>query len=133
MSTAAPSLARAPAPLPSRCSIMAGPYKTPALALEGIAVYTNKVPSGSFRAPAGPMANFAVESQMDMIAKDLSIDPLEIRFRNIVKEGDLGPSVKSTGRSASKNALRRAAAADRVGRTAARSQAGARASPAAGG
>jgi len=72
--------------------IMVGPYKTPALALEGIAVYTNKVPSGSFRAPAGPMANFAVESQMDMIAKDLGIDPLEIRLRNIVKEGDLGPS-----------------------------------------
>jgi CO/xanthine dehydrogenase Mo-binding subunit len=72
--------------------IMAGPYKTAALALEGIAVYTNKVPSGSFRAPAGPMANFAVESQMDMIAKDLGIDPLEIRLRNIVGEGDLGPS-----------------------------------------
>jgi CO/xanthine dehydrogenase Mo-binding subunit len=91
--------------------IMAGPYKTPALALEGIAVYTNKVPSGSFRAPAGPMANFAVESQMDMIAKDLGIDPLEIRLRNIVKEGDLGPSGEVHRSVSIEECLRRAAAA----------------------
>jgi CO/xanthine dehydrogenase Mo-binding subunit len=89
--------------------IMAGPYKTPALALEGIAVYTNKVPSGSFRAPAGPMANFAVESQMDMIAKDLGIDPLEIRLRNIVKEGDLGPSGEIHKSVSIEECLRRAA------------------------
>lgn len=91
--------------------IMAGPYKTPALALEGIAVYTNKVPSGSFRAPAGPMANFAVESQMDMMAKDLGIDPLEIRLRNIVKEGDLGPSGEVHKSVSIEECLRRAAAA----------------------
>ena len=72
--------------------ILVGPYKTPAIDLEGIAVYTNKVPAGSFRAPAGPMANFAVESQMDIIADDLGIDPLELRLRNIVKDGDLGPA-----------------------------------------
>jgi CO/xanthine dehydrogenase Mo-binding subunit len=89
--------------------IMAGPYKTPALALEGIAVYTNKVPSGSFRAPAGPMANFAVESQMDIIAKDLSIDPLEIRLRNIVAEGDPGPSGEIHKSVSIEECLRRAA------------------------
>jgi CO/xanthine dehydrogenase Mo-binding subunit len=89
--------------------IMAGPYKTPALALEGIAVYTNKVPSGSFRAPAGPMANFAVESQMDMIAKDLGIDPLEIRLRNIVGEGDPGPSGEIHKSVSIEECLRRAA------------------------
>jgi CO/xanthine dehydrogenase Mo-binding subunit len=89
--------------------IIAGPYKTPALALEGIAVYTNKVPSGSFRAPAGPMANFAVESQMDMIAKDLGIDPLEIRLRNIVGEGDPGPSGEIHRSVSIEECLRRAA------------------------
>jgi CO/xanthine dehydrogenase Mo-binding subunit len=89
--------------------IMAGPYKTPALALEGIAVYTNKVPSGSFRAPAGPMANFAVESQMDIIARDLGIDPLEIRLRNIVREGDLGPSGEIHKSVSIEECLRRAA------------------------
>jgi CO/xanthine dehydrogenase Mo-binding subunit len=89
--------------------IMAGPYKTPVLALEGIAVYTNKVPSGSFRAPAGPMANFAVESQMDIIARDLGIDPLEIRLRNIVREGDLGPSGEIHKSVSIEECLRRAA------------------------
>jgi CO/xanthine dehydrogenase Mo-binding subunit len=89
--------------------IMAGPYKTPVLALEGIAVYTNKVPSGSFRAPAGPMANFAVESQMDIIARDLGIDPLEIRLRNIVREGDIGPSGEIHKSVSIEECLRRAA------------------------
>jgi CO/xanthine dehydrogenase Mo-binding subunit len=72
--------------------VLAGPYRTPNLRLESVAVYTNKVPSGSFRAPSGPMANFAVECQMDMIADDLGIDPLELRLRNVVHEGDLGPA-----------------------------------------
>jgi CO/xanthine dehydrogenase Mo-binding subunit len=72
--------------------VLVGPYRTPSLDLESISVYTNKVAAGSFRAPAGPMANFAVESQMDIIADDLGIDPLELRLRNVVKEGDQGPS-----------------------------------------
>jgi CO/xanthine dehydrogenase Mo-binding subunit len=72
--------------------VLVGPYRTPSLDLESVSVYTNKVAAGSFRAPAGPMANFAVESQMDIIADDLGIDPLELRLRNIVKEGDHGPS-----------------------------------------
>ena len=38
--------------------IVAGPYRTPNLLLEGFAVYTNKVPTGSFRATAGPMGEF---------------------------------------------------------------------------
>lgn len=41
--------------------IVAGPYRTPNLLLDGFAVYTNKLPTGSFRATAGPMGNFAVE------------------------------------------------------------------------
>jgi CO/xanthine dehydrogenase Mo-binding subunit len=72
--------------------IVAGPYRTPNLSLEGLAVYTNKVPTGSFRATAGPMGNFAVESQMDVIADDLGLDPLEFRLRNAVRAGDLGPA-----------------------------------------
>jgi CO/xanthine dehydrogenase Mo-binding subunit len=72
--------------------VLAGPYRTPHLAFEGIAVYTNKGPTGSFRAPAGPMANFAVESQIDMIADDLGIDPLDMRLSNAFREGDTGPA-----------------------------------------
>jgi len=49
--------------------VLAGPYKIPNLRLEGFAVYTNKTNCGSFRAPSGPQANFAVESQMDELAR----------------------------------------------------------------
>jgi len=72
--------------------VLAGPYKIPNLYLEGFAVYTNKTNCGSFRAPSGPQANFAVESQMDIIADALELDPLEFRLRNIVREGDEGPT-----------------------------------------
>jgi CO/xanthine dehydrogenase Mo-binding subunit len=72
--------------------MLAGPYRIPNLLLEGYAVYTNKTNFGSFRAPSGPQANFAVESQMDIIADALGIDPLELRLRNIVHEGEEGPT-----------------------------------------
>jgi CO/xanthine dehydrogenase Mo-binding subunit len=70
--------------------VLAGPYRIPNLHLEGLAVYTNKTNCGSFRAPSGPQANFAVESQMDIIADALGIDPLALRLKNIVREGDEG-------------------------------------------
>ncbi|MFQ5828311.1 MAG: xanthine dehydrogenase family protein molybdopterin-binding subunit [Candidatus Methylomirabilia bacterium] len=72
--------------------ILAGPYRIPNLFLEGYAVYTNKTNCGSFRAPSGPQANFAVESQMDIMADALGTDPLELRLKNIVREGDEGPT-----------------------------------------
>ena len=72
--------------------VLAGPYKIPNLSLEGLAVYTNKTNCGSFRAPSGPQSNFAVESQMDIIADALGLDPLEFRLKNIVREGDEGPT-----------------------------------------
>jgi CO/xanthine dehydrogenase Mo-binding subunit len=72
--------------------MLAGPYRIPNLLLEGYAVYTNKTNFGSFRAPSGPQANFAVESQMDIIADALGIDPLDFRLRNIVREGEEGPT-----------------------------------------
>ena len=72
--------------------MLAGPYRIPNLLLEGYAVYTNKTNFGSFRAPSGPQANFAVESQTDIIADALGIDPLDFRLRNIVREGEEGPT-----------------------------------------
>src|SRR5262249_30202897 len=72
--------------------VLAGPYKIPNLYLEGFAVYTNKTNCGSYRAPSGPQANFAVESQMDIMADALGLDPLELRLRRMVREGDEGPT-----------------------------------------
>jgi CO/xanthine dehydrogenase Mo-binding subunit len=89
--------------------VLAGPYRTPHLAFEGIAVYTNKGATGSFRAPAGPMANFAVESQIDLIADDLGIDPLEFRLRNVYREGDKGPAGETLTSVSIEECLRKAA------------------------
>jgi CO/xanthine dehydrogenase Mo-binding subunit len=91
--------------------IVAGPYRTPNLLLDGFAVYTNKLPTGSFRATAGPMGNFAVESQMDIIADDLGIDPLELRLRNVVRDGDTGPSGEPLSAVSVEECLRKAAQA----------------------
>jgi CO/xanthine dehydrogenase Mo-binding subunit len=72
--------------------ILPGPYRWEALAVEGIAVYTNKANCGSYRAPGAPQAAFAGESQVDRIAAELGIDPLELRLLNAVRDGDVGPS-----------------------------------------
>jgi CO/xanthine dehydrogenase Mo-binding subunit len=91
--------------------MLAGPYRIPNLLLEGYAVYTNKTNFGSFRAPSGPQANFAVESQMDVIADALGLDPLDFRLRNIVREGEEGPTGQVLTAVGLEECLRRAAAA----------------------
>jgi CO/xanthine dehydrogenase Mo-binding subunit len=98
-----------PATVAIALQVLAGPYRSEHLALEGIAVYTNKGSTGSFRAPAGPMANFAVESQMDIIADDLRIDPLELRLRNVFREGDEGPAGETVVGVSIEECLRKAA------------------------
>ena len=91
--------------------VLAGPYRIPNLHLEGFAVYTNKTNCGSFRAPSGPQSNFAVESQMDIIADALGLDPLELRLKNIVREGDEGPTGQILESVGLEECLRKAAAA----------------------
>jgi CO/xanthine dehydrogenase Mo-binding subunit len=91
--------------------VLAGPYRIPNLLIEGFAVYTNKTNCGSYRAPSGPQANFAVESQMDAIADALGIDPLELRLRNVVREGDEGPTGQALTAVSAEECLLRAAEA----------------------
>lgn len=66
-----------------------GPYRIPHARLEGYCVYTNKLSCGAYRAPGYPQTTFAFESQMDIIAQALQIDPLELRLKNGLREGDL--------------------------------------------
>lgn len=68
-----------------------GPYRTPNLKVDSYCVYTNKVPFSAYRGYGVPQSVFAGESQLDIIAKELGIDPLELRLKNAVKEGDLQP------------------------------------------
>lgn len=65
-----------------------GPYNVPNLKLEALAVYTNTVPGAAFRSIGGPQAVWAAESQMDIIARDLAIDPIDLRYRNMLKVGE---------------------------------------------
>jgi CO/xanthine dehydrogenase Mo-binding subunit len=95
----------------SSLQVLAGPYRTPNLLLESVAVYTNKVPTGAFRAPSGPMGNFALECHMDRLAEAFGLDALEFRLRNIVHEGDLGPSGDVLKGVSIEECLRKAAAA----------------------
>jgi CO/xanthine dehydrogenase Mo-binding subunit len=65
-----------------------GPYRWAALRTRAYAVRTTTVPSGSFRGFGSPQANFASESQIDMIARRLGLDPLELRLKNLLGPGD---------------------------------------------
>lgn len=70
----------------------AGAYSIPNCAIDSYSVYTNSVPCGHMRAPGEPQIIFAVESQIDMIARELGVDPAEFRRRNLLRDGDLLPT-----------------------------------------
>ena len=66
-----------------------GPYEIPNIKVDAYAVYTNNVPTGAFRGFGGPQAAFSAESQINKLAELLEMDPVEIRMRNLLKEGSL--------------------------------------------
>jgi CO/xanthine dehydrogenase Mo-binding subunit len=70
----------------------AGPYKIENVFVDASLAYTNTTPSGSVRAPTAPQACWALEQHMDSVAGQLGMDPVEFRRRNIVKNGDEGPT-----------------------------------------
>jgi xanthine dehydrogenase molybdenum-binding subunit len=70
-------------------SLAQGPYRIPHKSIKAYAVYTNKAPAGARRALTAPHVHFALESQLDIIAAALGLDPLELRLKNAVRKGDL--------------------------------------------
>jgi CO/xanthine dehydrogenase Mo-binding subunit len=72
-------------------STCAGPYKIANCLIEERMVYTNKIPCGHMRAPGDPQGFFANESQMDMAARKLGMDPAEFKRRNLMHDGDETP------------------------------------------
>jgi CO/xanthine dehydrogenase Mo-binding subunit len=77
---------------PGRASIggagSATPYKIANSYMEALQVYSNTVPCGFWRAPGAVQATFASESHMDLIAKELKMDPAKFRMINLVGEGE---------------------------------------------
>jgi len=67
--------------------LVCGPYEIPNVKIDSMAIYTNNLPNGAFRGFGGPQALFAAETQMNRIADVLKMDSVEIRMRNLIKEG----------------------------------------------
>jgi CO/xanthine dehydrogenase Mo-binding subunit len=66
----------------------AGAYRWPSARIEGIAVATNTPPNGAFRGFGAPQTIWAIERHMDAIARTLKVDPVELRRKNVLREGD---------------------------------------------
>jgi CO/xanthine dehydrogenase Mo-binding subunit len=67
------------------------PYRIPNFAIEAFDVVVNKPKVAAYRAPGSPAASFAVESVLDEIGRQLDLDPIELREKNAVSEGDPAP------------------------------------------
>src|SRR5262249_39299751 len=65
-----------------------GPYRIPNLKITSYAIYTNTVSAASFRSIGGPQTAWATESQLDIIAQKLGMDPVDLRLKNLVKKGE---------------------------------------------
>ncbi len=63
------------------------PYKMQSYSYDAIRALTNKPIGGPFQGHGGPQVRFAMESQLDMIAEELGLDPLDIRKKNFVHVG----------------------------------------------
>jgi xanthine dehydrogenase D subunit len=69
------------------CSFAAGPYEVPNATIDGWVVYTNNPPCGAMRGFGSVQNCYAHEAQMDKLAVELGIDPVELRMRNALRTG----------------------------------------------
>lgn len=76
-----------------------GPYEVQNVEVESLAVYTNNPIAGAMRGFGVPQVAFAHESQMDLLAKELGMDPLEIRRINALKQGSFTATGQRLGSS----------------------------------
>ncbi len=69
--------------------VLSGPYRIEHIHMDVVIVVTNKAPSGTYRGPGRFEADFFRERLIDLAAKDLGIDRVEFRRRNLVREKDM--------------------------------------------
>ena len=65
-----------------------GPYRFEHVAVDSLCVYTHRPPNGAFRGYAATQAVWASEQATDLLAERLGMDPLELRLRNVLVDGD---------------------------------------------
>lgn len=70
------------------CTHATGPYRIPHVSIRGRAVYTNNPPAGAFRGFGVPQSNFAIESQLNILADAVGLSPWQIRWQNALEPGD---------------------------------------------
>ena len=70
-------------------SAMSGPYRIPYVQIDSMTVWTNQVPAGALRGFGVPQAVWAYETQMDMTAERLGMDPVALRRKNLLRDEDL--------------------------------------------
>ncbi|HSG12452.1 MAG TPA: molybdopterin cofactor-binding domain-containing protein, partial [Gaiellaceae bacterium] len=93
------------------CSFAVGPYEVENVFVEGLAVYTNNPPCGAMRGFGAVQTCFAAEAQMDRLAAELGIDPVELRLLNALEPGGrLATGQVVTGSLPTREVIRRAAA-----------------------
>jgi CO/xanthine dehydrogenase Mo-binding subunit len=69
--------------------MVSGPYEVDHIHIDTYAVATNNIPTGAFRGFGAPQGAFAAEGQINKLAAVLSIDPVELRLRNCLREGSI--------------------------------------------
>jgi CO/xanthine dehydrogenase Mo-binding subunit len=66
-----------------------GPYRIPHVRVDALAIYTNLPPNGAYRGYGAMQSVWASERTMDVLAERLDMSPLELRRRNLLREGDV--------------------------------------------
>jgi CO/xanthine dehydrogenase Mo-binding subunit len=93
------------------CSFAVGPYAVDNVLVEGLAVYTNNPPCGAMRGFGAVQTCFAAEAQLDRLAAELGIDPVELRLLNALETGGrLATGQVVAGSLPTREVIRRAAA-----------------------
>jgi 4-hydroxybenzoyl-CoA reductase alpha subunit len=74
------------------CAFFCMPYRLPNMKAKGYRVYTNTQPSCAMRGHGVPQSRFAAEVQLDLAAKEMGIDPIDLRLKNALKPGETTPN-----------------------------------------
>jgi CO/xanthine dehydrogenase Mo-binding subunit len=96
-------------------TVACGPYKIANVKTETFNVYTNCLSGQIMRAPGEPEAVFAIESHMDEIARQIGMDPLDLRLKNLIESGDELANGEKLEKVRAKETLRAAVAAGKYG------------------
>ncbi|MER6992149.1 xanthine dehydrogenase subunit D [Saccharopolyspora hirsuta] len=81
-----------PVVIANACYFVAGAYEVPSAEIDGFAVFSNNPPCGAMRGFGAVQSTYGCESNMDKLARELGMDPLELRLRNAMTTGTVLPT-----------------------------------------